>query len=146
MSNTYNKPYELIEMSDDASEYEENSVSETSNNDIYKNYQKHENRLVPIEYYADGSGKSEVREGFMEISLIKRNIKYIKNRKINSFIKFCIKNNLFDNNFYDYGNVFSILGTKLTDTFNNISKNGSYIKKSNFIKKFKKVYKYKKYI
>lgn len=52
------------------------------------------------------------------------------------FIEFCIKNNIFDNTFYDYGNAFSIVATKLPKMFEKMSKEYKYILKEDFINVF----------
>lgn len=64
--------------------------------------------------------------------------------RILSFIKFCIKNKLFDDTFFDYNNVFSIMATKLNSSFNSIRGNNDNINKEDFIVFFKHKHKYKK--
>ena len=64
--------------------------------------------------------------------------------RILHFIKFCIKNKLFDDTFFDYNNVFSIIATRLNSTFNIIRDKKDVIDKENFISFFKHTYKYKK--
>lgn len=60
--------------------------------------------------------------------------------KISEFLKFCINKGLFDNTFYDMHNAFSVVATKLPQTFEKLSINGDDIKKKTFIKKFQKDY------
>lgn len=62
--------------------------------------------------------------------------------RIMDFIKFCIKNGIFDDTFYDYSNSFSVIATKLPKTFDRISTDGTNINKKEFIKFFKKTKKY----
>jgi len=64
---------------------------------------------------------------------------------ISEFLKFCINKGLFDNTFYDMHNSFSVVATKLPQTFeklssNNDNENDKNICKKTFIKKFKKEY------
>ena len=134
---------DLIELSDDS--MSELSDIECSDNDTPNEMfmEDCENTLVPIEYYVESAGKSEVKEGFMEITLVKKDVSHIQDKDLLDFIKFCVKNKLFDDTFYDYGNVFSILATKLPETFKDISKNDGYIKKKRFVSAFKRKYKYK---
>lgn len=62
--------------------------------------------------------------------------------KISDFLKFCMKEGLFDNTFYDMHNKFSVVATKLPTTFERLSKNGDDVKKRTFIQKFKKEFGY----
>ena len=133
---------QLIELSEDSLSDVTDSESNYSLNEI--NMQNYENTLVPIEYYVEKSGKSEMKEGFMEITLVKKNASNIQDKDLLHFINFCVKKNLFDDTFYDYGNVFSILATKLPETFKNISERNECITKKTFKKLFKKKYKYKR--
>ena len=73
--------------------------------------------------------------------------------RILHFIKFCIRCKLFDDAFYDYNNVFSIIATKLNITFMAINKSPNndglpahtnHIKKPDFTTFFTTKYKYKK--
>jgi len=77
----------------------------------------------------------------MEITLIQSS-NSISDHKIKSFIDFCKKKNLFDDTFYDYGNVFSAVATRLPDTFNKISGNNKEITHDKFKKIFKRRFKY----
>jgi hypothetical protein len=61
---------------------------------------------------------------------------------ISDFLKFCMREGLFDNTFYDMNNTFSVVATKLPKTFEKLSKNGTNVKKRTFIQKFKKEFGY----
>jgi hypothetical protein len=54
------------------------------------------------------------------------------------FIKFCIKHQYFDDTFFDYSNIFSIVATKLPMTFKKICGTTTQIQKSRFNEFFKK--------
>lgn len=55
------------------------------------------------------------------------------------FINFCIENELFDNTFYDYKNIFSAIATKLPNTYEKLSEDYLNVDKDNFIVKFKEL-------
>ena len=61
---------------------------------------------------------------------------------ISEFLKFCLSKGLFDNTFYDMHNSFSIVATKLPQTFEKLSNDADNIGKKIFIKKFKTEYGY----
>jgi len=77
------------------------------------------------------------------ITLIERKNHGSKDKKIKKFIDFCIDKKLFDDTFYDYNNIFSVIATKLPDIFNEISKDEEIIMRNNFTKVFKNTYGYK---
>lgn len=76
-----------------------------------------------------------------DITFVFRN-KKITDNKISTFIKFCCNEKLFDDTFYDYGNEFSVVATKLPDTFFVLSNGQDTITKRKFKYIFKKKYKY----
>ncbi len=61
---------------------------------------------------------------------------------IGDFITFCINERLFDDTFYDYGNAFSIMATKLPIIFEKMSDNGEDIQKKVFYNFFENEYKF----
>lgn len=61
---------------------------------------------------------------------------------ISEFLKFCINKGLFDNTFYDMHNAFSVVATKLPQTFEKLSSGKKDIRKRTFIKTFKTEYGY----
>ncbi len=61
---------------------------------------------------------------------------------ISEFLKFCINKGLFDNTFYDMHNAFSVVATKLPQTFEKLSSGKKDIYRRSFIKKFKTEYGY----
>lgn len=78
-----------------------------------------------------------------------RSIYLIQNEQIDSddpniseFLKFCIKKGLFDNTFYDLHNTFSVVATKLPQTFEKLCSGKNDIFKNSFIKTFKSEYGY----
>ena len=77
-----------------------------------------------------------VKENDEIILIQKDNISY-ENENVMNFIKFCIDRRLFDDTFYDFGNAFSIMATKLTSTFDLISLDGKLIENILFIEFFK---------
>ena len=77
-----------------------------------------------------------------EIMLIKKESIGIDDPIIMDFINHCIKNNLFDDTFYDYGNEFSIIATKLPVIFNTLSNDKNIITETAFVRFFMKVSKF----
>ena len=71
-----------------------------------------------------------------EIILIQKDNIHVDNKNIMKFIKFCIDSRLFDDTYYDFGNAFSIMATKLPTTFDLISLDGRSIDKVLFIEFF----------
>lgn len=134
--------YGLIELSENSESEDYESVKSNDSLELsdiesysFKNF---ENKLIPIEYYES----DEVKTGLMKVTLVKKDDNIISDKKLKHFIKFCVSKNLFDDTFYDYSNIFSIIGTKLSTTFEKISKNKYYINKKDFVREFKKKYKY----
>jgi hypothetical protein len=77
-----------------------------------------------------------------DITLVKKDNIEHKNPNVTRFVKFCISIRLFDDTFYDYGNAFSIMATKLHTTFDLFSLDGKIIKKELFIELFKNEFNY----
>jgi len=71
-----------------------------------------------------------------EIILIQKDNIRVDNKNVMKFIKFCIDSRLFDDTYYDFGNAFSIMATKLPTTFDLISLDGRSIDKILFIEFF----------
>ena len=71
-----------------------------------------------------------------EIILIQKDNIRVDNKNVMKFIKFCIDSRLFDDTYYDFGNAFSIMATKLPSTFDLISLDGRSIDKILFIEFF----------
>jgi hypothetical protein len=78
-----------------------------------------------------------------EITLVQTTDCVIVDPEIDQFISFCKRKKLFDDTFYDYGNIFSVMATKLPDTFKKISKNGKSVTMTKFKTTFEKKYKFK---
>lgn len=77
-----------------------------------------------------------------KITLIeKKNVK-VEDKTIMGFINYCVEEGIFDDTFYDYGNAFSIIATKLPKSFDYLSDDGENIRKKRFIRGFKKKYRY----
>jgi len=116
-----------------------------------KKYFKSSNNLIDIsddediDFYlnknilGDNSDNIEYKK---EIILIQKENIDSDDPKIKQFIKFCLKKRLFDDSFYDYGNAFSLMATKLPITFEKLTKDGEKIEKNKFIKVFKKDFAY----
>ncbi|CAH6421120.1 Hypothetical protein KVN_LOCUS145 [uncultured virus] len=71
-----------------------------------------------------------------DIVLIQKENIVADDPKIMEFIKFSINNGIFDDTFYDYGNAFSVMATKLPILFEKLSDDGIKIKKNIFINYF----------
>lgn len=78
-----------------------------------------------------------------DIVLIEKENTEIDEPKVMDFVKFCIKRGLFDDTFYDYGNAFSVVATKLPRTFEKLSTDGENIRKNAFVRGFSKNFRYK---
>jgi hypothetical protein len=78
-------------------------------------------------------------EAETSIIFIEKNKIKSSDKKIDTFIKFCIRKKLFDNTFYDYNNTFSVFATKLPFLFNKISADNEYVDKDIFIYTFNKL-------
>jgi hypothetical protein len=87
----------------------------------------------------DDANSSNSNNDEYEITLIQKENIESKDLEINKFVNFSIETGIFDNTFYDYGNAFSVIATKLPIIFEKISSDGEHIKKNLFIKHFKKI-------
>lgn len=98
-----NRKYDLIDVSDD-----EDNISDTVSVDIVE---------------------EKINDKSIQITVIESN-------KTNSdavdFICYCIDKEYFDDSFYSYSNIFSIIGTRLPVTFDKMSKNSKTIDKHTF--------------
>ncbi|ARF09723.1 hypothetical protein Indivirus_2_102 [Indivirus ILV1] len=99
---------------------------------------------------ADNSYQSSKEEiNFDDKNGFSKTIYLVHNEEIDSddpniseFLKFCINKGLFDNTFYDMHNAFSVVATKLPQTFEKLCSGKTDIYKKSFIKKFKSEYGY----
>jgi hypothetical protein len=71
------------------------------------------------------------------IVLIQKENITVDDAEVMHFIEFCVDKRLFDSTFYDYGNAFSIMATKLPMTFEQMTLDGESIEKNAFINFFK---------
>lgn len=111
------KTYELIEISEDDDENDVNMDTHNSKREKPK------------------SNKNNDIINNIEITIVNE---YRKNDDLSDeFVAYCIENKLFDNDYYDYSNVFSIIGTKLPMTFDDIAKNTTSVNKPTFCSYFK---------
>ena len=99
--------------------------------------------------YEEEDEDEEDEEYYDDIKNSEKSMYFIHNENIDSddpnisqFLKFCINKGFFDNTFYDMHNAFSVVATKLPQTFEKLSADGNDIHKKTFIKKFKKEYGY----
>ncbi len=115
--------YDLIEMSSEEEKYD-NSNSNYDNTDT------------------DNTDDTNNTDSDNQIILIQNDDINIDDEVIMDFINFCIINNIFDNTFYDYGNAFSIVATKLPRMFEKISDDYKYVTRDKFINIFKTKYKF----
>jgi len=127
-------PY-LIE-SDDEGYYADNDIESEQAHDNNKNNTENTDENKETE----DSEKNENEED--TLYLIYNKDVDSDDPKISDFLKFCMKEGLFDNTFYDMHNSFSVVATKLPRTFEKLSKNGNDVKKRTFISKFKKEFGY----
>ncbi len=128
----YRMETDLIDMSDSESEdfpYLGNN-DEHNHTDIIANdpTNKINTNIIPTDDLINGEGTVSASD----ITLIKKeNIEH-ENPNVMEFIKFCVDMRLFDETFYDFGNAFSIMPTKLPSTFDLISLDSKIIQKSLF--------------
>lgn len=108
----------------------------SEDDDLY-NYNQEDSEKLNSESSTDDFGNNS-----NEIILIQKDNIESDEPKVMQFIKFCIKNGIFDDTFYDYNNSFSVIATKLPTTFDKISNDGVKINKEAFIKFFKETSKY----
>ena len=107
-----------------------NEVNNPSFENIEYKYKKH------IEPDKDIIDRNNIVKENDEIILIQKENIHCDNKNIMKFIKFCIDRRLFDDTFYDFGNAFSIMATKLPSTFDIISLDGKLIENCLFIEFF----------
>lgn len=115
----------------------DNTTDYKSIDDIMKNFDNKDNNKD------DNKDDNKDMDNNYKIIMIEREKITAKDSRISDFINFCIKHHLFDNTFYDYGNAFSIVATKLPVVFRKLSNDGKNIKKDAFIKIYKNHYKFK---
>ena len=136
----------LIELSDDEENDDltlkdnNNSFEEESESDITESAE--ESEITESESInSNNSDDSNGRHDHEIILIQKENIE-ADDPIIGDFITFCIDERLFDDTFYDYGNAFSIMATKLPITFEKMSDNGEDIDKKVFYNFFENEYKF----
>lgn len=83
-------------------------------------------------YVYNSVSTSVCDEVFIEYDVTEMNPPNV-DRTVQSFIDDCLKHHLFDNTFYDYNNMVSILATKLPQTFCKMSNYTDSITKQQFI-------------
>lgn len=136
----------LIEVSDDDNNDDNNNDNNDDNNDNNddNNDDNDNNNIDNIDENnnSDNSDDSENNNLTKSIYLIHNNQTISEDPIISDFIKFCKRDGLFDNTFYDYNNTYSVVATKLPITFGKISSDGSDVNRKTFINKFKKEFGY----
>jgi|AntRauTorckE6833_2_1112554.scaffolds.fasta_scaffold63821_2 hypothetical protein len=128
---------DLIDLSEDIEYNLSNNTSNDKNDIIFVDNTNIDN---------DVNSNSDTKDNEInvkEITLIQKDNITTDDKKVMNFINFCIKENIFDNTYYDYNNAFSVIATKLPISFEKLSNDGENIKKDMFIKVFKKDYKYR---
>lgn len=149
------EPYELIEMSD---EDESTSMCLELNKDINTTHsqqleQFHHKNHKEMEFSIDtimdtietgdyNAHELMAQNGYVEITIVKSQKDKSKDDNIKNFINFCLEKKLFNDDYYDSNNVFSIISTKLPATFDSISENKKTVSKEIFINIFKEKYNY----
>lgn len=128
------KKPKLIELSDDEKEQPNDfaDTTESSSSDSGE-YEKEIDRNISKSIEEVGS------EEEYDIVLVERDDIDSKDSKIKEFIDFCLENRLFNDSFYDYGNVFSVFATRLPLTFEKLSINGETVDKEVFVGVFKEI-------
>ena len=145
MSKNENKKTDLIDLSDEDDRQElssdNNIVDDKSNSDdenISGSTEEEEEDNDEMDSdLLDGEDIDEDSDETHEIILIQKEQIDYGPPEIARFIKFCLDNGYFDDTFYDYGNAFSILATKLPTTFEKISEDGETLDKESFINRFR---------
>ncbi len=142
----------LIELSDDEENYNNIKPNENNNNDDSSEESEEDsnNDSESTEYEEEEEEDEETMEDEdestgrheHEIILIQKENIEADDPIIADFITFCINERLFDDTFYDYGNAFSIMATKLPITFEKMSDNGEDIPKKVFYNFFENEYKF----
>lgn len=94
---------------------------------------KYKQQIEPEKVIID---RTNITKETDEIILIQKDNIRVDNKNVMKFIKFCIDSRLFDDTYYDFGNAFSIMATKLPSTFDLISLDGKSIDKVLFIEFF----------
>lgn len=94
---------------------------------------KYKQQIEPEKVIID---RTNITKETDEIILIQKDNIRVENKNVMNFIKFCIDSRLFDDTYYDFGNAFSIMATKLPSTFDLISLDGKSIDKVLFIEFF----------
>ena len=122
----------LISLSEHSDDYCIPDKQAPWNEDI--DYSSDDNYEIENGIYEDEQG--------VEIAFIQRKMEENNDKKINSFIKFCLKKKLFNDTFYDYGNIFSVVATNLPETFATISNGDEIVKRDKFSISFIKKYKF----
>lgn len=133
-----NKKYDLIEISDD--EDGNHLCCSYSDDDHESSESSKESETTETVYEADSEneyasdGASDNSD--QEVVVVKKE-KIEAEKPVIEFINYCVDKGLFDDTFYDYTNIFSVMATKLPITFDKMSKNGKTINASEFKKMFK---------
>ena len=147
MSRKKKNKNDLIDLSEDMEYNLNNDVSKDESNIIFINNTNIDNITYSsndINSSCNTSDSSKDNEiNVKEITLIQKDNISTDDKKVMNFINFCIKENIFDNTYYDYNNAFSIIATKLPVSFEKLSKDGENIKNDIFVKVFKNDYKYR---
>lgn len=162
-----NELYKFIELSDNDDGRDDYNIPKRQapwDNKDSEKYQKKKHKLPLVDIEIDVDTESIYKEfifsentppsenklanndndsGDSSMSFIQKTNLRSTNPKISNFIKFCVKKRLFDDTFYDYGNVFSIVATKLPETFNVVSDGREKITMIKFKSSFKNTFKYR---
>lgn len=130
------KDIELIELSDDESKSTKSQKKRIKNKEKSNNLLNDLSKDLPKDLPKD-LADVEIKKNFYDIVLIQKDKIEVDEPRIMEFIRFCLNKKLFDDSFYDYGNAFSVIATKLPVLFEKLSTNGNTITKTNFRKVFK---------
>jgi len=123
-----NLKYDLIEVSDE----EDNTNKENVVEESYSSNSSEDNEESEMEEEYNEEDEEDDEDDY-NIILIQKDKVIVDDSRIMEFINFCIDNRYFDDTFYDYGNEWSIIATKLPDTFEKFSSDEDNVSKEKFI-------------
>lgn len=136
----FNKYLKKYSQEDDELEVQEDKESDNNNKKDEDEEKKKKDKKVEDE---NDNIIDDSAYGKNEIILIQKENIESEDPKIMDFIKFCLEKRLFDDTFYDYGNAFSVMATKLPITFEKLTKDGKKIERRTFLKVFRDEFEYR---
>lgn len=126
--------YELIEISEEEYDIVNNCSDSNISTDEHIEEtaeEEGEDEEIEEENAEEDEDEGDDSNSDYEVVVIKKE-KIDAEEPVIEFITFCVKNGMFDDTFYDYTNIFSVMATKLPITFDKMSKDGKHIKNKAF--------------